>query len=197
MESIESWEVKRRVIEYYDKLSRIYDALYGYEQKLKINEALKVIHIKPSDTILDAGCGTGLLFSYIANSARLIIGVDVSIKILKVAKKLIKKFGLSAISLVRADVDFLPFKDRIFDKAFAVTLLQNMPDPILTLKEIARVTKDDAEVVVTGLKKFFSKEDFLKMLVKSGMHPSILNTDERIKCHIAVCSKRIALQVKA
>jgi len=189
MGSAEIWEIKRKVIEHYNRLSYIYNALYGYEQRQKINEALKTVHIKSSDTILDAGCGTGLLFSYIANSARLIIGVDISPKVLEVAKNLIKKSGLNTVSLVRADADFLPFKNGVFDKAFAITLLQNMPDPISTLKEIARVTKDDSEIVVTGLKKFFSKEDFLKILRESGMHSFILDTDERIKCYIAVCNK--------
>jgi len=68
-----------------------------------------------------------------------------------------------------------------------------MPDPISTLREIARVTRDNSEIVVTGLKKFFSKEDFLKILRGSGMQSSILNTDERIKCYIAVCSKNNSL----
>jgi len=193
MGSAERWEIKRRVIEYYNKLSCVYNALYGHEQRLKINEALKTIHIKSSDTILDAGCGTGLLFSYIANSAKLIIGVDISPQALEVAKNLIKNAGLSTVSLVRADADFLPFKNEVFDKAFAITLLQNMPDPISTLREIARVTRDNSEIVVTGLKKFFSKEDFLKILRGSGMQSSILNTDERIKCYIAVCSKNNSL----
>ncbi|MEM2341589.1 MAG: class I SAM-dependent methyltransferase [Candidatus Bathyarchaeia archaeon] len=184
------WEIKRKVIKHYDKISRIYNALYGYEQKLKINEILKILHINPLDVILDVGCGTGLLFNYTSDSARFIIGVDISLKILKVAKNLIKKDRLNNVFLIRADADFLPFRDEVFDKVFAITLLQNMPDPILTLHEIARVAKNNSEIIVTGLKKFFSKEDFLRILRELGMATSLIDTDEKIKCYIAMCSKR-------
>lgn len=189
MERARYWRLKRRVIQHYDRLSRVYNALYSYEQSLKIEEALRFVNINLSDVILDVGCGTGILFKHISNLAGLIVGVDISSQTLNVAKKTMKEMGLDRISLVRADADFLPFKDGVFDKVFAITLLQNMPNPILTVKEIMRVAKNDAEIILTGLKKFFSKESFLKILEESGMSFYPLNTRENIKCHIAICSK--------
>ncbi|MBS7606490.1 methyltransferase domain-containing protein [Candidatus Bathyarchaeota archaeon] len=190
MERAQHWRLKRKVIQHYDALSKVYNALYGYEQSLKIEEALKFVNINLSDVVLDVGCGTGILFKHIFNSAGLIVGIDISSQTLNVAKKTLRGIGLDKISLIRADADFLPFKDRIFDKVFAITLLQNMPNPTLTVNEIMRVAKDDAEIVLTGLKKFFSKESFLKILEESGMSFHLLNTGDNIKCHIAICGKR-------
>lgn len=189
MERAQYWRLKRKIIRHYDSLSKVYNVLYGYEQSLKIEEALKFVNIGLSDVILDAGCGTGILFKYIFNSAGLIVGVDISSQTLNVARKTLKEMGLDRISLVRADADFLPFKDGVFDKVFAITLLQNMPNPASTVKEIMRVAKNDAEIILTGLKKFFSKESFLKILEESGMSFHLLNTGENIKCHIAICSR--------
>lgn len=189
MEKAQYWRLKRKVIKHYDTLSKVYNALYGYEQSLKIEETLKFVNINLSDVVLDVGCGTGILFKHIFNSADLIVGIDISSQTLNVAKKALREIGLDKISLVRADADFLPFKDKVFDKVFAITLLQNMPNPTLTINEIMRVAKDDAEIVLTGLKKFFSKESFLKILEESGMSFHLLNTGDNIKCHIAIRGK--------
>ncbi|MBS7634302.1 class I SAM-dependent methyltransferase [Candidatus Bathyarchaeota archaeon] len=185
----ECWRKKRRVIRYYNRLARIYNLLYGQEQKLKIIESLKAINLNENDMVLDAGCGTGLLFSHINGLVKTIIGIDTSPGILKAAMKLVKNMGgKSTITLLRADADFLPFKEGIFDKVFAITLLQNMPNPALTLSEIARVTKANSEIIVTGLKKFFLKEDFLRVLSEAGMNPSIIDAGDGVKCYIAICN---------
>lgn len=189
----EWWRKKRRVIRYYDRIARIYNLLYGQEQKLKIIESLKAINLNETDIVLDVGCGTGLLFSHINGLAGTIIGVDISSGILKAAMKLVKSLdGKSIIILLRADADFLPFKERVFDKVFAITLLQNMPNPALTLSEISRVTKANSEIIVTGLKKFFLKEDFLRILSESGMKPFIIDAGDSVKCHIAICDNSLS-----
>lgn len=185
----ENWRIKRSVIRYYDKIARIYNALYGREQKLKFKEVLKVLNVGNSNIILDVGCGTGLLFNHIKNSARLIVGVDLSLMNLKIALRRIKEGKLNNILLIRADADFLPFKNGVFDKVFAITLLQNMPNPTLTIHEILRVARDDSILILTGLKKFFSKDNFSRLLLEACLPHSFINTDENIKCHIAICSK--------
>ncbi|MEM2151323.1 MAG: methyltransferase domain-containing protein [Candidatus Bathyarchaeia archaeon] len=183
----EHWRIKRKIARHYDRIARIYNALYGYEQNLKIKEILKNVSVKPSDIVLDVGCGTGLLFEHIADVSGLVVGADISIGVLRRARELIKRRKLERVHLVRADADFLPFKNHVFDKVFAITLLQNMPDPQVTLKEMLRVAKGSSEIVLTGLKKAFAKEYFLRILMEAGLPFLILDTEERVKCHIAIC----------
>jgi len=184
-----NWKIKHDVIRHYDKIARIYNTLYGHEQELKIKEILKILDLGKCDVILDAGCGTGLLFNYIRNSARLIVGVDLSLMTLKIALRYIKEKKINNISLIRADVDFLPFKNEVFDKVFAITLIQNMPNPTLTICELSRVAKDSSSLIITGLKKFFSKNDFSRLLLESNMHYLFIDTDENVKCYLTICSK--------
>lgn len=192
----DAWKEKRRVIRHYDRLAGVYDLLYGDEQRLKIKEILNAINLSGSDLILDAGCGTGLLFNHIHDLVGAIVGVDISLGSLKVARDLVKRMGLKKVSLVRADADHLPFKDGVFDKVFAITLLQNLPNPVLTLHEILRVSKGDSWIAVTGLKKSFSREVFLEILFRAGMPSSIIECDENIKCHIAICSREAVFPTK-
>jgi hypothetical protein len=63
-----------------------------------------------------------------------------------------------------------------------------MPNPLKTLREVDRVTKNDAVIVVTGLKKKFSLEDFVRLLHKIGLN-IIEVKNENLKCYVAICSK--------
>lgn len=195
MAGLSPWVLKRRVIRHYDRIARLYNALYGHEQNQKISRALSSLRFKPFEAVLDVGCGTGLLFKHIGmvDSVDFIVGVDIARGPLMVARETVKSSGLSKVHLVRADADFLPFRDGVFDKVFAITLLQNMPDYICTLKEVARVSKNDATIIVTGLKKVFSRESFTFALEEAGLKFHLLDdSGGDIKCHIAVCSKTTA-----
>ena len=89
----ESWIKKKKVINHYNNFASSYDRLYGREQKIKIEKALKNLMFKKSDKVLDLGCGSGILFSYLENSVDLVIGLDISHELLKTAhskKKLFK-----------------------------------------------------------------------------------------------------------
>jgi len=179
------WNEKRDVMQRYDLTAHIYDMQYAKEQTAKIEAAMENVNMKKQDLVLDAGCGTGLLLKYVANKARTIVGLDISRKILFQAKERAKKFP--NIHLIWADADNMPLKENIFDHAFAVTLIQNMPDPLKTLNEVKQVTKDNAVIVVTGLKKF-PVETFEELLQNAGLNIIALR-NENLKCHVAVCTK--------
>jgi len=155
----------------------------------RLRKALYCLGFKPFETILDVGCGAGLLFKHIVDPIGVIVGVDIARELLNIAKKLIKNSRLNEVFLVRADADFLPFRDGVFDKVFAITLLQNMSIYLLTFNEIARVAKDDSVIVITGLKKTFSRKSLSDALRRAHLNFFLLDDEEDIKCYIAICSK--------
>jgi ubiquinone/menaquinone biosynthesis C-methylase UbiE len=180
------WNKKRTIMQRYDLTAHIYDMRYSEEQTAKIDAALESVSVKKHSIILDVGCGTGLLFNHVAEKAETIVGLDISRKILLQAIERSRKFA--NVYLIWADADSLPFNDGVFSRVFAVTLIQNMPDPVKTLKEVERVTKNDAVIVVTGLKKKFSLEGFVRLLHKIGLR-TIEIKNENLKCYVAICSK--------
>ncbi len=159
---------------------------YAEEQAAKIKAALKSVNMEKHGLVLDAGCGTGLLFGYIADKAEITVGIDISRKILLQAKKRTGNFP--NVCLIWADADNMPLKENIFSRVFAITLIQNTPNPVKTLNEIKRVTNDEALIVITGLKKTFGLESFKKLLQDAGLNVASLKNDS-LKCYVAICTK--------
>lgn len=185
-----NWETKRALICHYNDLASAYDSLYRDEQCLKIKSALGAISFEDPDVVLDVGCGTGILFSRIGNTVKLLVGLDISSGLLKIAAERSKKLNKrSSVHLIRADADYLPFSKEIFRKVFAVTLLQNSPVPGATLREMMRVAETDSTIVVTALRKHFSEEEFRHVLRRAGLRFRIVNPSERAQDSIAVCRK--------
>jgi len=181
------WKKKHQTMQHYNHTASTYDAQYYEEQEAKIKTALTQLTLKKQNLILDAGCGTGLLFPHLTEKVKLLVGIDISRQILRQAKKRIKAQTNAAV--VRADTDSTPFKNNIFDIAFAITLLQNTPKPSQTLNEIKRVTKQKATIIATGLKKTFSQQEFTRLLKRARLKITALKQDKNLKEYVTTCTK--------
>jgi ubiquinone/menaquinone biosynthesis C-methylase UbiE len=180
------WDKKRDVMKRYNLTAHIYDMQYAEEQNAKIQAVMQNIKMEKESSVLDVGCGTGLLFNCVANKAKTIVGLDISRKILLQAKERTKKFP--NVHLILADADNMPLKEGTFSHLFAITLIQNVPSPFKTLNEVKRVTQENAFMVVTGLKKKFSVEVFKSLLQNASLNVITLKS-ESLKCYVAVCTK--------
>jgi len=171
--SIHKRELKRR----YDMTAHFYDRRYGEIQRRKYDVVLA--NIPNTDRILDVGCGTGMLLGSLGGRARLVVGVDMSVKMLRAAKK-----RAPSAFLVLVDADHLPFADGSFDVAVSVTLLQNMPDPSKTVREVARVLKPNGVAIITSLKRKHSQKQLADWASDANLEPlktwEILNSEDII-----------------
>ncbi len=181
-----SWRKKRRVMYRYDLTAGMYEKRYADEQAAKIAAALAYVNLNNEGFVLDAGCGTGLLLKHVWNKVHVVVGIDLSRRTLQQARKRAKIYP--SVLLIQADADHMPFRDGFFSQVFAVTLIQNAPNPIQTLREVKRVARKNAEIVVTGLKRVFSHEHFMKLVGDAGLK-LVASHFERLPCYVAVCVK--------
>jgi ubiquinone/menaquinone biosynthesis C-methylase UbiE len=182
------WKEKRSNMRHYDRQATIYNVQYVGEQDTKIEDILNKLKLESKETVLDLGCGTGFLFRHINKQAEFLVGLDLSQKVLQEAKKRTK--NMANVALILADADNTPFPDHTFDKVFAITVLQNMPDPTKTISEMKRVSKPQATFAVTGFKKTFTQESFVALFESAQLKVVTLNADQRLKGYVAVCTKR-------
>jgi ubiquinone/menaquinone biosynthesis C-methylase UbiE len=173
----------------YDATAHLYDMRYDQEQTAKIEAALKEVTVKENCSVLDVGCGTGILFQHVSTRTRNIVGLDISRKTLSLARERARRF--INVHLILADADNIPLRNGAFDYVFAITLIQNAPNPIRTLNEIRRVSRLDCVFAITGLKKCFFRESFQVALKKAGFRILKLMDEYDLKCYVAVCTRLI------
>lgn len=156
---------KKRKLKYlYNATAEFYNRRYQEIQKRKFQRITSdLIKVK---RILDVGCGTGLLIDELARDKHQIVGVDLSSKMLRKAKR-----HEGGVTLISADADKLPFKDESFDAVVSVTLLQNMPNPKHAVREMARVAKQGGIIAITSLKHKHSANQVRSWVVSANLKP--------------------------
>lgn len=156
------WEKKRDLIKRYNSSVESYERRYQEIQRKKFQSVLE--ELDEADSVLDVGCGTGLFLDEIIEKGKFVVGTDFSFKMLAKAEK-----QTNFASLVLADADNLPFQDGIFDAVVSLTLLQNMPDPTRTVREMSRVIKPEGKLVLTSLRKKHSVEEIEELMSSTNL----------------------------
>lgn len=101
---------------------------------------------RPSDRVLDLGCGTGRLGALLAERHR-VTGVDVSGPMLVEARR---RYG-GRMSLVQGSAFRLPFADSTFGGAVSAFVLRNLDDLPGAFAELARVVADGGRIALVDL----------------------------------------------
>lgn len=83
--------------------------------------------------LLDLGCGTGLVANVARSLFQRIVGIDISMSMLRQVDR--------QIDLIRGDICLLPFKKETFDCVTAMAVLHHIYDTSYLLKESFRVLK--------------------------------------------------------
>jgi ubiquinone/menaquinone biosynthesis C-methylase UbiE len=169
----------------YDITAEMYDTRYAEEQEAKYKAALGCVTVEGG--VLDVGCGTGLLFGHLVSKVESLVGTDLSKQLLLRAKARAEKH--ENVHLVQADADHLPFRNNLFSAILAITVLQNMPRPLETIREAKRTGKHCASIVISGLKKAFSPELFRQLLESSGLRVISVIDEDSLNCYIGITSK--------
>lgn len=136
----------RKVAEWYDVLAPSYDELYGQEQDQKHKIILEHIGSTRIGILLDVGCGTGRLLQQAENMCDIGIGIDVSRRMLLVAKHR----RSSRTDLVQAVSSRLPLRQDIADCIVSVSTSKAGPDLSELIAESRRVGRKEAMLAVIG-----------------------------------------------
>jgi ubiquinone/menaquinone biosynthesis C-methylase UbiE len=96
------------------------------------------------DTLMDAGCSTGVLTRYLAQSGVVAHGLDVSSRMLRVARAT----ATAGAHFVRGSALDIPFEDERFDFVIAASLLNIVDEPDGVTRELVRVCKPGGKVSI-------------------------------------------------
>ncbi|MDQ0988613.1 class I SAM-dependent methyltransferase [Streptomyces sp. V2I9] len=103
--------------------------------------AARRLGLRPGDTVLDAGCGTGRALPAlraVVGPMGTVLGADLTPAMLAEAVRA-GRGGCGA--LVRADVARLPLRDGVLDAVFGAGLISHLARPEADVAELARVVR--------------------------------------------------------
>jgi SAM-dependent methyltransferase len=116
-----------------------------------VRQVLEEAQLQPGETVLDVGCGSGVLDRWLAKRtgmANRIVAVDIHRTLLREAAALAEKEGLGGVIEFRqGNAESLPFPDNHFDVVMSATVMELL-DADRMLHELVRVTRPGGRVVV-------------------------------------------------
>lgn len=137
----------RGVRDVYAETAAAYDRRWQEYLRVTIDATLEALPSAAGASVLDIGCGTGLLLERLMarEPTTGATGVDVTPEMLDVARR---RLG-SRAQLLLADAAALPFPPGSFDLAATSSVLHHWARPAAALSEIARVLKPGGVLVLT------------------------------------------------
>jgi SAM-dependent methyltransferase len=116
-----------------------------------VRQLLELLAIRPADTVLELGCGSGVILRELARGtadSNRLIGIDRSPYLLGEARALARRHGLAErLELCLGSGEALPLPDAAIDVALSSTVAEE-GDAGRMLSELARVTRPGGRVGV-------------------------------------------------
>ena len=131
LEQMKPFQATRKVLSIankYDVDCGSYDALYGDEQTGKLETLLKS-GWAPGRRLVDVGCGTALLSAKLTAKCDLVVGLDVSLGMLRRGRK--------RIELVLGDASYPPFRPQSFTGGICFTSFHHFRNKVRAADETA------------------------------------------------------------
>lgn len=163
----------------FDEMGTYWAEMAEQNQTEKQLQFLKT-QLKPDGCILDLACGTGRHTIPLSQQGLNIVGLDTSLKLLKIAKQRYRR-----AQLVRGDIRFLPFKTEAFTAAISMdTSLGYLPsesDDAQSLSALRRVLGQEGVLVIDvfNRKNLTAKYQGKKRTPKSKEYPSFFLIQSR------------------
>jgi len=110
-------------------------------------EKLFPLHLIKDKTVLDIGCGTGRLSRLLAAKGAQLSGIDISEKMLEIARK---KDTKSSYIQILSNSPF-PFIDKSMDFIVSNLVLEHVSDLAFFFKEISRISKKTSLIYVSAM----------------------------------------------
>lgn len=147
-------EIYRRRARWYDVTANLY-YLIGFREQAYRRKAVVALRLRPGDTVVELGCGTGLNFPLLEDAIGpegRIVGVDLTPEMLEVAEERVRRSNWRNVELVNADAASFRFPERVDGviSTFAITLLERYD---MAIRNAASALSPGGRLVILDLKR--------------------------------------------
>jgi len=134
--------------EYFNQLAGKWDKMTLEETRARLPQMIDYLAIKPGDTILDVGGGTGILLPLlyeVAGNKGKIVSLDIAEEMLKRARN---NCHPNNIHYVHADAAAIPLASETFDLVICYSCFPHFPNKLKALAEMARVLRNRGRLAI-------------------------------------------------
>jgi ubiquinone/menaquinone biosynthesis C-methylase UbiE len=161
--------------------------------------AVRLLDVRPTDRVIEFGCGPGVALAALAARAErgLVVGVDHSDVVIRQARRRNRAaVRAGRVRLVHASVADLPIADEPFDAALAVNTVGMWPEPSARLRDIARLLRPGGRIAIvsqprcpgaTAATSSAAAEELVALLTEAGFvrfRTEMLDLDPPVACVI-------------
>jgi ubiquinone/menaquinone biosynthesis C-methylase UbiE len=111
-------------------------------------EVVRLASPSPDARALDIATGTGFTALAVAQRCRRVIGVDLTLEMVREARRLAGEYGVSNLRVCEGDAEALPFRDNTFDLVTCRHASHHFPNLALAFSEMARVATPGGRVIL-------------------------------------------------
>jgi len=157
--------------ETWDSIAKSFDSTRGMPWK----QCIDFIDSLSKDCIVaDIGCGNGRHLIPCAKHCKKVVGLDVSIELLKILKNKIEKEKLDNVLLLQSDAVSMPLKDKSIDAVLYIAALHSIrgrDNRLNSLKEVKRILKPGGKALISVWTKWRDehKKSFVRKFAHNGL----------------------------
>ena len=136
--------------EYFEKVAGEWDSIRsGYFSEAIRETAIRKAYLRPEMSAADVGAGTGYMAAGLAAQVKHVYVLDGSPAMLEIARKNLS--GFANVTYHLADGDSLSLPEASLDAVFANMYLHHTSDPLVAIKEMARLLKPGGRLVIMDM----------------------------------------------
>ena len=130
-------------------------------------QLLKQLNIKPTDTILDLGCGEGSITIPLSKLSKHVTGLDSSKKMLEILNEKCEKQNINNIDTVEMDIEKINHKTiGEYDIVIASRSLNNIMNINHVISEINKIARKSVYITLFGPNNWRIKREFYEWINK-------------------------------
>jgi 2-polyprenyl-3-methyl-5-hydroxy-6-metoxy-1,4-benzoquinol methylase len=140
--------IRNRSEKFWERMAKQYDRIESKDEptSIKIIENTKK-RLNVSDTVLDFGCGTGTAAIEIASSVNTIHGIDISFKMIEIAKGKTAERAIKNVDFAQTTIFDEKLKTESFDAILCFYLLHLIEDTSKVMQRINNLLKPGGLII--------------------------------------------------
>jgi ubiquinone/menaquinone biosynthesis C-methylase UbiE len=162
---------------FYNDIQRVYSPLKGFNLEEYFLSYMRLLEVKPGDSVLETSVGTGLNFKYLPRGVKP-FGLDLSPEMLDNCQANLRRWEMDA-DLFLGNAESLPFADSSFDVVFHVGGINFFNDRAKAIREMIRVAKPGSLLLIAD-----ETEKHVKEVYEKGLGGYFKNRKEPVSAPI-------------